>query len=510
MSINPITDLSKVYLEQVSESHVPGKPAERLGAVTAISKDERDAARERTLAKAKAMRKKKPERWWDDDGDGVGYEKGEVSGKFVRKEAKETPKRWWDDDGDGVGYEKGEVSGKFKKKKIKEGFSNWREDLSEVMVGEKERGSRVQEKKVRNKIKVFPTLGEAVENIGGTLLEMVEVDELLDEGDIEEALYRGLGVGRVERVSSGSYVPPTKKKPTEKPADPWAGSETTPPKPKAKKRRASNVKVPAPKASAPKRKRKSKLDNLLADIRKEEIQIDEKTLTATETIEKERLVKSMKDKEADFENRYPGRGKEVMYATATKMAKKIAEQQLDELAPLVAGGLALGGAALAGMAIKKAQDAAKSGVDAAKSGAKVKPGQTGIAGAAYNMQRRNQQLQQLMNQSYEPEGETIDELNRYEKEKGKDYKTGKPVTKGGTMGGDDTHSKVMRHMHKVMGAGRMGAGGAIQPRGKKKVPGKKPPKAGEYGSERRSPEQIVKGRRIEKQRAQELMHSRFD
>lgn len=38
--------------------------------------------------------------------------------KEEKKEGK--PKRWWDDDGDGVGYEKGEVSGKFKKTK-KEG-----------------------------------------------------------------------------------------------------------------------------------------------------------------------------------------------------------------------------------------------------------------------------------------------------------------------------------------------------------------------------------------------------
>ena len=30
----------------------------------------------------------------------------------------------------------------------------------------------------------------------------------------------------------------------------------------------------------------------------------------------------MKDKTADFEKRYPGRGKEVMYATATKQAMK--------------------------------------------------------------------------------------------------------------------------------------------------------------------------------------------
>ena len=59
MSTNPLNDISKVYLEQVVESAVPGKPAERLGAVTAIPKSERDAARERALAKAKAMREKK-------------------------------------------------------------------------------------------------------------------------------------------------------------------------------------------------------------------------------------------------------------------------------------------------------------------------------------------------------------------------------------------------------------------------------------------------------------------
>jgi len=54
-------------------------------------------------------------------------------------------------------------------------------------------------------------------------------------------------------------------------------------------------------------------------------QIDEKTLSSKETKEKERIVKSMKDKASDFEKRYPGRGKEVMYATATKLAKKIAK-----------------------------------------------------------------------------------------------------------------------------------------------------------------------------------------
>ena len=54
--------------------------------------------------------------------------------------------------------------------------------------------------------------------------------------------------------------------------------------------------------------------------------LDEKTLTSTETKKKEEIVKSMKKNIGDFEKRYPGRGKEVMYATATKMAKKVAGQ----------------------------------------------------------------------------------------------------------------------------------------------------------------------------------------
>jgi hypothetical protein len=85
--------------------------------------------------------------------------------------------RWWDDDGDGIGWEEGEVSGKFKrKKKMKEGFSNWRQDLSEVM-DNIESDKKIKEKKVKNKVKINPKLGEAVEELGGTLLEMVSIDE---------------------------------------------------------------------------------------------------------------------------------------------------------------------------------------------------------------------------------------------------------------------------------------------------------------------------------------------
>jgi hypothetical protein len=183
--------------------------------------------------------------------------------------------------------------------------------------------------------------------------------------------YRGAGAGQKERVSSGSYTPPSKKK-AEKPSDPWKGSETVPQKPKPKPKtqttkpsdpwRGSETVPPKPKAKAKpkakpkaktktsrvsggtskapaKKKKSSNLDNLLASIRNEEIQIDEKTLTKMEMKKREELVKSMKKNTSDFEKRYPGRGKDVMYATATKMAKRIAEQTATELLPSVETGI---------------------------------------------------------------------------------------------------------------------------------------------------------------------------
>ena len=453
MSMNILNDISKVYLENVAESAVPGKPAERLGAVTAIPKSEQDAARERLLAKAKAKREKvkealdpvgREDKDIDNDGDSDKSDKYLLNRRKVRGAA-------------------------ISKKKMKESFSNWRQDLSEVM-DDVEAQKEVKEKKVNNKITINPDFKESVENMGGTILEMVEVDEVdyivesvydelieegYDEDDIEEALefalteakvtyghdtssrekkrgnlvkavgrlarqklaskvrgaksavssavskgarkvakgalgvarkmeggdkkpstahtktrtastYRGAGAGTKEKVSSGSYqAPSANKKKAEKPADPWKGSSTVPQKPKAKAKakvekpadpwegsattpakpkapaaapKAATKKAAAPKAktAASKGKKKSKLDDLLASVRSEQVQIDEKTLTKREMSKREELVKSMKSKASDFEKRYPGRGKEVMYATATKMAKKMAEQM--ETTPIVTSG----------------------------------------------------------------------------------------------------------------------------------------------------------------------------
>ena len=54
------------------------------------------------------------------------------------------------------------------------GYSNWRQDLTEVMT-DKEDDKKVTEKNIKNKIVINPKLGEAVEALGGELLEMVEM-----------------------------------------------------------------------------------------------------------------------------------------------------------------------------------------------------------------------------------------------------------------------------------------------------------------------------------------------
>jgi len=99
-------------------------------------------------------------------------------------------RRWWDDDGDNIGYESGEVSGRFKRKKksVKEGFSNWRQDLSEV-IGDVEKNDKsedikITEKEIKNNVKINPTLDEAVEQLGGTLLEITEIEDF--EGVFDE------------------------------------------------------------------------------------------------------------------------------------------------------------------------------------------------------------------------------------------------------------------------------------------------------------------------------------
>jgi hypothetical protein len=60
---------------------------------------------------------------------------------------------------------------------------------------------------------------------------------------------------------------------------------------------------------------------------KEEVELEERTLTEPEAAEKERIVKGMKKGLQGFKQRYGERAKSVMYATATKLAKEDTVQE---------------------------------------------------------------------------------------------------------------------------------------------------------------------------------------
>jgi hypothetical protein len=118
---------------------------------------------------------------------------------------------------------------KSKKKLTKEGYSNWREDLIEIadkIPVKKEKEEKIIEKEVNNKIKINPKLelGEALENLGGTLIEMIEIDEvdyivesvyneLLDEGYDDDEIEEALEYALVEaKVTFGHDTPTGQKK----------------------------------------------------------------------------------------------------------------------------------------------------------------------------------------------------------------------------------------------------------------------------------------------------------
>jgi hypothetical protein len=308
----------------------------------------------------------------------------------------------------------------------KESFSNWRQDLAEVMdkIEKEEEHNQIKEKKnINNKVVINPDFKEAVEDLGGVLLETVEVDEAYQPIDKkkEGAMYRRAGnLARTAVSSTG------------------------------KKKEVAQKKSSKIVSAITRQKEKERFDRIgQSPAHNEEYQLDEKTLTPAETKKKEQIVKSMKKSAGDFEKRYPGRGKEVMYATATKQAKKLAEAESQDPAE---------------KKVEKQQQQRMLQLLQQKQRA-VRSGVTGISA------------------SYEPEGEVIDERRREEK--------GTPRK---------PRDKAFELISKSMGAGRMG----VQPRGKKKVPGEKKP------STQITPAEKVKRRRDSAQRAQDAMHSPRD
>lgn len=77
-------------------------------------------------------------------------------------------------------------------------------------------------------------------------------------------------------------------------------------------------------------KRQAGVSKAIDRLSKEEVELDERTLTPGETAEKERIIKGMKKGLAGFKARYGDRAKSVMYATATKQAKNEEVETVEE------------------------------------------------------------------------------------------------------------------------------------------------------------------------------------
>jgi hypothetical protein len=253
-----LDELNKLYAS-VSEAKVE-PPKEKLKTdrnMFNIPKDEQKAAKERLLAKAAAKRKAAMEALdpvgqedadIDNDGDvdksdkylhkrrkAVGKaiakkkgmkkeevevaeaEESKIGGGNLKKLAAKANKRI-DADVDGDVDTKDPKSGemgefvpspdgkkKVKTKVQKESYSNWRQDLIEIIDTGDMPKEKVKEKSVKNKIDINPTvkLESAIEEMGGTLLEVTEIDEIdyvvgsvydelleegYDEDTIEEAI----------------------------------------------------------------------------------------------------------------------------------------------------------------------------------------------------------------------------------------------------------------------------------------------------------------------------------
>ena len=63
-----------------------------------------------------------------------------------------------------------------------ESYSNWRNDLREVLDDQNEKPITGKKKKKETTIVINPTLPEAVKNLGGELIEMIEIDEKINVG----------------------------------------------------------------------------------------------------------------------------------------------------------------------------------------------------------------------------------------------------------------------------------------------------------------------------------------
>jgi len=194
----------------------------------------------------------------------------------------------------------GELSGDKEKEFYDYIDKNWKGD-NEKSESAEEGGddhAEVGKSGKKMKVKVDPEIEEAYEYI---VSEGIEMDDLTEEqlDELIGKIARGI-VGGVKKVANRMSAS-GRADAAEKKAD------------KLEKKKKDLERIRAAKERAKKAKE---------NLKKEERFFKEAEMTDAQIAKREEIVKELKKKEADFKEKYGDRAKEVMYATATKMAMK--------------------------------------------------------------------------------------------------------------------------------------------------------------------------------------------
>ena len=373
-----------------------------------------------------------------------------------------------------------------KKSGVKESFSDWRQDLSEVLDTEDDK--QIKEKKVKNKVVIDPDLKlEAIAHeLGAEIVEVIE----LDEGSLRpgETYMQYAKRKEAEKKDTRMTVTAADKKANTPAYQNYKAGDK-----RYKAATGVDEEFEIEEGMTMKdfkvNRQKNKRRESSADAEKRghvgkewynsgrKYSPDEAKRSRANMDDEERRTRhrSAVDPDNEDDNNYS--------ADRTKNPKKQRKQK------------AMGEGYLSEKSLSRAQQRFMGMVYAAKKGETSASPE--VAKAASGMSKKSAKDFAGTKHKGLPEKKVSkEEFEQIDERRKEDKAAGTPRK---------PRDRAFEYVAKMMGSNRLG----VQPRGKKKEPGKKPPKAGEYGGPV-SPAQKVAKRRAAAQRAQDNMSSRYD
>jgi hypothetical protein len=373
-----------------------------------------------------------------------------------------------------------------KKSGVKESFSDWRQDLSEVLDTEDDK--QIKEKKVKNKVVIDPDLKlEAIAHeLGAEIVEVIE----LDEGSLRpgETYMQYAKRKEAEKKDTRMTVSAADKKANTPAYQNYKAGDK-----RYKAATGVDEEFEIEEGMTMKdfkvNRQKNKRRESSADAEKRghvgkewynsgrKYSPDEAKRSRAKMDDEERRTRhrSAVDPDNEDDNNYS--------ADRTKNPKKQRKQK------------AMGEGYLSEKSLSRAQQRFMGMVYAAKKGETSASPE--VAKAASGMSKKSAKDFAGTKHKGLPEKKVSkEEFEQIDERRKEDKAAGTPRK---------PRDRAFEYVAKMMGSNRLG----VQPRGKKKEPGKKPPKAGEYGGPV-SPAQKVAKRRAAAQRAQDNMSSRYD